>query len=190
MTVVVLLPLNRNHAALTDVTDDLLLLSTQTRPLTCFLLIYVRPVKIPARQHGSVPFVTDPQTWFQPQVCLHLGKRSQLQCRSFNFSPFLETAASWNSDITSPSGWQWNASKSSLNGPGELVRRHICVTFHLKRPTYVVNPNNSRFPLRSLPADTCFICMLHPDYAADWLLAFTWRKRTTQQPLVDVDWPS
>lgn len=48
----------------------------RTESLTCFLiailLIYLRPVEVPARQHRPVPFIPDPQTGLQPQVCVHL----------------------------------------------------------------------------------------------------------------------
>lgn len=57
-----------------------MLLTDASEPPTCFLvailLIYLSPVEMPAGQDGPISFISDPQTGLQPQVCLHLEKRS------------------------------------------------------------------------------------------------------------------
>lgn len=47
---------------------------------------------MPTCEDGPISFISDPQTWLQPQVSLHLEKRSQSQSQSF---PYAKTR-SWS----------------------------------------------------------------------------------------------
>lgn len=156
--------------------------ATQSRePPTCFLiailLIYLGPFEMPACQHRPVSLVADPQAWLQPQVCFHLGKKRRSQPQRRSFLSLGEVL--WSHFITFAS--LRNSSRMAV-WPRHLSTAHRCPrltwgSFHL--PLNVFSEDNlgyySRedtawhmgvilkhsFPLQSLPADTCSICMLY-----------------------------
>lgn len=178
---------------------------TVKKPPTCFLvpvlLVHLGPVEVPSGQNSPVPLVSDPQAGLQPQVRLHPGSRSLAlalfsekleQTRPTSITKYrrrrrcqqasgllADVAISHRilffllSDLTKFPWMNPRICPLQVTVPASGSRRR-------HRPTASQRwfiPKHVFFRGRSLPGDTCCICILNC-WLADWFIPWDWQIRS------------